>query len=258
MMRKLFVFFTVLFTMAIGLLSSMGSVKIKAQVLVSATPAVITLPQVATDAPVVSDPLLFTATPTRTPTPQSGAYLEATEGEVNVRADASTDAERLGAIRPGDQYRIRGRYFQWLQFEYPNSPTGLGWVFDELVTITGDTATIADLSITPTANPLLNGVTLTPETSTSGGVVLAPVSDLANTGNLPVDVTAPTAEILPTYTFPPDVVAQAPTEGPSATPTLVSVLSDISVNNGIAPIVPIAVLGLFGLLGLIFSLMRSR
>jgi hypothetical protein len=260
MIRKLILPLIILLVWVGVALSNIGTVNINAQVVQSSTPARITLPQ-ATDLPLISDdPLVSTETPTRTPTPQTGAYLEATEGEVNVRADASTEAERLGAIRPGDQYRIRGRYFQWLQFEFPTAPNGLGWVFDELVTITGDTSQIGDLSLTPTVNPLLGVPTLTLAVTGDGsGVELAPIGALENSGNVILGDGGATSAALPTYTYPPDIIAQAPTEGPSATPTQnTSVLPDISVSDGVAPLVPIAALGLLGSLGLIFSVMRRR
>jgi hypothetical protein len=128
------------------------------------------------------------------------------------------------------------------------------------VTITGDTSQIADLSLTPTVNPLGSIPTLTLAVTGDGsGVNLAPIDALANSGNVTFGDSAVTSVALPTYTYPPDVVAQAPTEGPSATPTQnTSVLPDISVSDGVAPVIPIAALGILGSLGLIFSLMRRR
>ena len=258
MTRKLIVPLAILLVCAGAALSTIGGVRIHAQANVSATPARITLPQ-NTDIPLIEESGPATETPTRTPTLQTGAFLEATEGEVNVRAEPSTDAERLGSIRPGDQYRVRGRYFRWIQFEYQNSPTGFGWVFDELVTLTGDTTNIADLSVTPTNDPLAPAAT--PTLAASGeGLVPAPIDALADSGNSPIiSGGVSTSAALPTYTYPPDIIAQAPTQGPSATPTLVtSVLPEISVSDGVAPIVPIVGLGVLGMLGLIFSLMRRR
>ncbi|NWF71369.1 MAG: SH3 domain-containing protein [Chloroflexi bacterium] len=228
----------------------------RAQVLVTATPARVTLPDV-TDAAQIVDPGLASATPTRTATPQAGVFLEAAGGEVNVRAEPSTEAERYGTIRPGDRYLIRGRYFRWLQFEYPNSPTGLGWVFDELVTIIGDAALIADLStqVTPTADPLLAAVS----SGTPGAVVIQSVDQLAGSGNVVVDAGAATATPPPTYTYPPNIVAQAPTQGMAVSATTAPPgLTEISVEDGVAPIVPIAILGGLGLLGLAFSALRRR
>jgi hypothetical protein len=239
--------------------SNRGTINLYAQSLISATPARVTLPQL-TDAPAADDPLFITDTPTRTPTPEQGAYLEAINEGTNVRADADPEAQVLGTIRPGDLYRIRGRYFRWIQFEYPNTPGGLGWVFDEIVVITGDQSQIADLSVSPTVDPNLLGATPTVVgTSVSGDSLLQPISELENSGNTVGSALDITAVILPTYTYPPNVVAQAPTAGPSVTPTQsISILPELSVSNGVAPIVPIVVLGVSGMLGLVFSLMRRR
>jgi Bacterial SH3 domain len=237
------------------LLSRHSSNSLSAQGQVSATPARVTLPDVAT-VPAASDPLLVTETPTRTPTPETGVFLEATGGEVNVRAEPSTDAERLGRIQPGERYLVRGRYFSWLQFEYPNAPNGLGWVFGDLVTIIGDETQLDDLTLPTATTDLLAGNPLqTPLAGTE--IVVNSIENLAGSGTEALAGALPTAAAMPTFTYPPNVVAQAPTEGSpiSPTPQLV-VLPDVS--EGVAPIVPIVILGIFGLLGLIFSLTRGR
>lgn len=234
------------------LLSRVGEGKLLAQVQVSATPARVTLPEVATLP--AADPLLATETPTRTPTPETGVYLEATSGEVNVRAEPSTEAERLGRIQPGDRYLIRGRYFSWIQFEYPNAPDGLGWVFGDLVTIIGDASQIDDLTIpTATSDTLALNTSQTP----AEGIVVESIANLANSGIQAGAGALPTTTILPTFTYPPNIVAQAPTAGSPLLPTPQAVVLP-DVRDGVAPIVPIVVLGIFGLLGLIFSATRGR
>jgi hypothetical protein len=257
--QKISVPLIVLLIVCAAVLSNRGAITLYAQSLISATPALVTLPQL-TNAPAGNDPLFVTETPTRTPTPELGAYLEAINEGTNVRAEAEPEAEILGTIRPGDRYLIRGRYFRWLQFEYPNTPGGLGWVFDEIVTISGDESQIRDLSVTPTIDPAAIGATPTVAgTSVGGDSLLQPISELENSGNTDGGPLVITSVILPTFTYPPNIVAQAPTQGPSVTPTESgSILPEISVSNGVAPIVPIVVLGVSGLLGLVFSLMRRR
>ncbi len=231
---------------------------------VTATPARINL-ATATPLPTIQ---LFTETPTRTPTPIGLVVLEAIT-EANVRAEADPESERLGTIRAGEIYPVLGRYFRWLQFQYDPSPNGRGWVFDELVTITGDQSTVRDLAVqdVPTIDPAQLGITQTLEavTLTPGGILTA----TANARTIPAPVALENAPIpasgeqagntvaLPTFTYPPNVARVesgefAPAE-PTSSPsnTLATEISD-----GLPPIVPIAVLGGLGLLGLLVSSIR--
>src|SRR5690606_21798840 len=106
-----------------------------AQELITSTPVRIQIPdQAAPAVEIISSPTI-----TRTPTP-AAVMVSAKEGagEVNVRAEPDVESDRLGSIRAGEFYPVLGRYFRWIQFQYDTSPTGRGWVFDELVDITGD------------------------------------------------------------------------------------------------------------------------
>ena len=132
-----------------------GTSPLMAQELVTSTPVLINVPTEA--APAIE----VVVTPSATWTPTSSAVMiEAKEGagEVNVRAEADIESERLGTIRAGEFYPVLGRYFRWIQFQFDSSPTGRGWVFDELVNIVGDESTIPDLSQgpLPTTDPLIN------------------------------------------------------------------------------------------------------
>ncbi len=209
----------------------------------------------------------------RSPTPEGGAYLEALT-EANVRSEPDPESERLGTIRAGDQYAVLGRYYRWYQFQFNQSPSGTGWVFDELVNVTGNTNGIADLTVgtsTPDVAGAQIGATLALITRTPGGILTAtagvgiiPLPLEANIDtDLPVDGNANLSDIpLPTFTAPANVApingtAQSAdgslinsTEEPSAN------IVDINLPSSIPPILPILVLGGFGILGLFVSSSR--
>jgi Bacterial SH3 domain len=201
-------------------------------------------------------------TPTRTPTPEGIALLEAKDF-ANVRAEPSTDAAQLGTIRAGEKYNVIGRYVSWIQFQYQSSPTGKGWVYGELVNLTGNTNNIPDID--PYAQSQAAGAgaanaTATQNiiTQTPGGILTATLiaQQLGAGAVTPTD--SGTREILPTFTYPPDIVAVAPTDGAAAsTPTTSANQSPTTTNNGdLPPIVPILILGGIGLFGLGVSTLR--
>jgi hypothetical protein len=229
----------------------------------TATPAPINL---STATPLPSVPLL-TETPTRTPTPIGLVVLEAIT-EANVRAEPDPESERLGTIRAGEIYPVLGRYFRWLQFQFDPSPNGRGWVFDELVTITGDQTTIRDLAAqdVPTVDPVALGITQTLEgiTLTPGGILTATANARVLPGpEIVGDVVthegvhgAGSAIVLPTFTYPPNVLR--PNSGGVAAAEPTSSPNPLADENaeGLPPIAPIVVLGGLGLLGLMVSSVR--
>lgn len=228
-----------------------------AQAVPTATPAQVNLSQIVpTEAELGIGP-----TATRTPTPIGQAILEARDF-ANVRAAPDTSAAQLGVIRSGERYNVTGRYYQWLQFQYNQSPTGLGWVFGDLVNITGDPATIPeiDLNAEPTPDPFALGQTATFAilTQTPGGVLTATA---AVRDPLAAGSPAENAGILPTFTYPPEIVPIAPTQ-PAANPVgdqtedAQPAVANIDPSD-LPPIVPILVLGGMGLLGLAISAMRK-
>lgn len=231
-----------------------------AQELITSTPVRIQIPdQAAPAVEIISSPTI-----TRTPTP-AAVMVSAKEGagEVNVRAEPDVESDRLGSIRAGEFYPVLGRYFRWIQFQYDTSPTGRGWVFDELVDITGDANTIPDLSqqALPTQDPAIAAATQTQEavTQTPGGILTI----TAETRILPVPgvdsslmVTSETSvQVLPTFTYPPDIVAIAPTEATEINTTSPEA-PPFEVPNNVPPILPILALGAGGLLGLVVSSLR--
>ncbi len=240
-----------------------------AQELVTSTPVRIDIP---TSLPVIGNPLM-TETPTRTPTVAGPAMLEAKAdaGDVNVRADADPESERLGSIRAGEFYPVLGKYFRWYQIQFDLSPSGRAFVFEELVDIIGDPTAIRDLSVEalPTTDPTIAAATATQEaiTQTPGGILTATagvrVISLPDTNEgLPgLDTAGQVADaptVLPTFTYPPDIVAIAPTQGAPLTPTASPDLVLPEIPDSVPPIVPIVVLGGLGLLGLAVSSIVRR
>ena len=233
--------------------------QLQSQELITSTPVRINIPDDA--APAVQ--VIATPTVTRTPT-QSAVMIEAKgdAGEVNVRAEADIESDRLGSIRAGEFYPVLGRYFRWIQFQYETSPTGRGWVFDELVNIIGDESSIPDLTVQtlPTADPISEAgtqtqvaITLTPggllTVTANSRVISVEQSDVSQTTNVDGQ------DVLPTFTYPPDIVAAVPTEM-TVTATPVPENLPITVPTNIPPITPIVLLGGMGLLGLIVSSLR--
>lgn len=242
------------------------------QDLPTATPVQVSLP--------TQLPLLPTATPLtnsvvpieRSPTPQGAAYLEAIT-EANVRSQPDPESERLGTIRAGEQYTVIGQYFRWYQFQYNQSASGTGWVFDELVNIGGNTSNITDLTLmTPTpdvaaiqANSTLSLITQTPggvlTATASVGIVPLPLATNADgSGLLPPPDTI--ATVLPTFTVPPNIAAPNPsiqsnsTESIETPQSLILPNENITLPSRIPPILPILLLGGAGILGLLISSAR--
>jgi len=263
MSRKLIVILGCLFFL--GLAASSAHHPTAAQELVTATPARGNFPTLAP--PPIQG--VNTETPTFTPTVPGRAVLEAKAdaGDVNVRSEADIGSDIIGTIRAGDQYPVLGKYFRWYQFQFDLAPAGRGWVFDELVNIVGDPATIPDLSVEalPTDDPVIVGATQTQLalTQTPGGILTATENsrlvvipgstvEANNAGAADSENGIP----LPTFTFPPDLIAATPVDLSLITPTPMTSLTTISVSDGVPPIVPIVVLGGFGLLGLFVSSLR--
>jgi hypothetical protein len=187
--------------------------------------------------------------------------------EANVRAEPDPESERLGTIRSGEFYTVLGRYFRWIQFQYNPSPNGRGWVFDELVTISGDESTIPDLTeqsvatVDPSilaATQTLEAVTLTPGgilTATAiMGILTTPVTPNSEPGS---NLQPSSPNIPPTYTYPPSITTAIPNgvtlmDRPTPNPEEVAA----GIVGGLPPIVPIVVLGGAGLLGLLISTTR--
>jgi hypothetical protein len=222
--------------------------------------------------------------PTFTPTNEGPPQLEAREeaGVVNIRLEADPEADIVGSIRAGERFVVTGRFFRWLQLRFESSPTGVGYVYDELVEIIGDESRIPDLTQAnfPTQDTSVQDATSTFEAiqQTPGGVLTltanARVIEAPSVeNNSDPSLTTPSIDnsqpnvsgvvsvpqVLPTFTYPPNLITQAPTE---ASENVNNVVTQTGSNGNsdedanLAPIIPVGALGLAGLLGLIISLRR--
>jgi hypothetical protein len=202
-------------------------------------------------------------TVTWTPTPEGQVMIEALD-VANVRAEADPNAAQLGQIRSGEQYVATGRYFEWIQFQF--EPNRRGWVFGQLVNVTGDIASLPEIGIDTVVEDteeIAFTEELTVLTQTPGGLLTATVvaRQNATVASAPANADLPAgAGALPTFTYPPGLVAGgvAPTQDAnSAIPTSVSAPPVAeTTGNGIPPIVPILALGGLGVLGLAISMLR--
>lgn len=251
------------------MLSLMTYSDTQAQTPATPTTAPIVLPTIQ-PLPTIGATLENTPLPTFTPTEPGPVQLEAKEsaGPVNVRLEADPNSDRLGAIRFGERYVVVGEYYLWYQIRFPQSPTGLGYVFGDLVEIIGDRSLIKNLTL----------ITATPQdpdavnrTATYQAVILTPGGELTLTvavreilppsqqGAGVVNLTVTPRPILPTFTYPPNIIAQAPT--PSGESSILVPVSNAPTNmprGGVAPIVPIVLLGGFGLIGLLLARLFRR
>ncbi|PJF28760.1 MAG: hypothetical protein CUN52_11825 [Phototrophicales bacterium] len=233
------------------------------------TTAPLIIPTIA-PLPTIGATLENTPLPTFTPTEPGPVQLEAKEsaGAVNVRIEADPNAERLGTIRFGQRYVVVGRYYLWYRIRYDQSPNGMGYVFGDLVDIIGDPNEIVDLTLfTPTPTDP-NAVNLT---ATFEIVRLTPGGELTLTvavreilppgqqvGVLVQDATASPRPILPTFTYPPNIIAQAPSPNAEVTILTPTIVTSNTPRGDVAPIVPIMVLGGLGIIGLLLSRLFSK
>lgn len=233
------------------------------------TTGAIVLPTIAPLA-TIGATLENTPLPTFTATEPGPVQLEVAGDEgVNVRLEADPNAEILGTIRPSERYVVSGQYYLWYQIRYEQSPSGFAYVFGDLVNIVGDPAEITDLTIiTPTPQDP-NAVNLT---ATFESVILTPGGELtltvavreilppsAQLGVVEQDAVSTERPILPTFTYPPNVIAQAPTQG-VLSPILVpnETTSTSTIRGGMPPITPILVLAGLGVIGLLLSRLFRR
>jgi uncharacterized protein YraI len=127
---------------------------------------------------------------------QSAVTAEAIQ-LANLRAGIGTDTAQLGQIVPGTRYPIiaRSADFPWLLLADPASGQPLGWVFSDVVTVTGDVSGVPAYALDATWQALANGVfvpgglieplavtaanrTLSPDLPPQLGTPLPEVSDL--------------------------------------------------------------------------------
>jgi hypothetical protein len=236
----------------------------------TSTPVPVILPQ-SSPVNVIGE----TATPTWTPTVAPLAALEPIDF-ANVRDAPDINAQDIGDIQSGERYTVIGRSGLWYQFQYDRAPNGIGWVYSELVTITGDVNAIPELTLQPvaTVDPLIVGATQTIAaalllpggeftiTAAAGGLVgTLAVANPAVAGDpratVPMEGTA-----LPTFTYPPGVVRVTPVAVANAGAAGEVGVEQIEISQAdlqrIPPILPILALGGLGVLGLMVGGFRRK
>lgn len=210
---------------------------------------------------------LFTATPfvqntaptvtaTPTDTPPAPVLLEAREsaGNVNVRAQPDTSSERLGTIAFGTQHAALRRYFQWYELAYELSPNGRAWVYGELVDIIGSESELEVIESFADIAPIESTQEIIAETTATADARILDAPAAAGAANLPqVPQTA-----LPTFTYPPDIIAIAPTSigARQTAPTQTPADALPTLPAELPPLFPIVLLGGLGLAGLLLSSIR--
>jgi len=259
-MRHILFLWLAAFTLCV-LLVTLRPESVLAQVRVSATPVSAVLPQAQPQA-IQQQAMFASPTPTVTPTEDLSIGFEVKPdlGTADVRAMPDPEGERLDPIKSGTRYIITGRFYKWIRFQYDKALDGSGWVFEDLVDITG-TGTIPDIDpyATPSATPAGGNieetraaVTLTPgaiDTLDAQARLIA-VPTMATTGEVQ-------AGVLPTYTRPAEVAPrQTQAAVSSGRPATLQETLARAATGQIPPIVPILVLGAAGLLGMIVSLWR--
>lgn len=75
-------------------------------------------------------------------------------GQANLRAADSVDSPLIGEIRAGASYPVLGRsqFYPWLLLGEPGANTPKGWVYEALVTVSGNIQTLPFSDLTMTAS----------------------------------------------------------------------------------------------------------
>ncbi len=211
-----------------------------------------------------------TAEPTRTPTSEGPASARALNEGTNVRASPDITAERVGQIDPNEAYPVVGRYFEWYQLQFPESPSGIGWVHQSVIEILGDELRIPDLNAEqlPTVDPAIPNRQATDDaiTQTPGGFLtltaqafITPEGVFTAAPGIQGNQSGPQSNSgapafaggqLPTYTF----VNQTPT--PIDVAAIRNSGAAPDAGGGLPPIAPIVGLIGMGILGLLISALR--
>jgi hypothetical protein len=149
------------------------------------------------------------------------------QGFANVRAGPSTIGyEIIGVLVVGQQVPALGRSSggDWVQISYPGVPGGVGWIWSDLVDVSG-TLSVVEPPPTPTSN-------------------VTPTVDPTLAAQFQIDI-APTR--LPTYTAPAAIsLPTYPVEEPAAAPA------------GIPMALVIIGMAIVGIIGTIISLLGGR
>lgn len=100
-------------------------------------------------------------------------------GQANMRARPDVNAEQVGEIVNGTQYPVIGRseFVPWVLLGDPSSELPLGWVFQELLTITGDLNTLPFTDDIDASQPVLPSATPFPPGFTPEGTIAPPATN---------------------------------------------------------------------------------
>lgn len=120
-------------------------------------------PTLAQAAPAGGAPASHTPTPTPSLTPTLSGPLATTLGEANLRFGPDLSYPVIVRVAEGTSFRVIERHalVPWLRVALPESPTGSGWLFSEVVEISGDLT-----SVPVTEATVFNYPTLTPTPQT--------------------------------------------------------------------------------------------
>lgn len=199
-------------------------------------------------------------TVTRTPTSQGPVLVEAKNPDTNVRAGPDISQDRLGRIQPGERYVALSRRFEWIQIEFPNSPSRIGWVHESVVNFIGDPTEILDIDPEqlPTVDTTLAAQRETEIaiTQTPGGIITLTAQSFVTPQGLLTAVQEPTrtlapGERLPTFTYPPFTNTPIPVQELQA-----SRVVNQSEGSNFAPAIPVLALAALGLFGLFVGIFR--
>ncbi|MEO0562844.1 MAG: SH3 domain-containing protein, partial [Chloroflexota bacterium] len=155
---------------------------------------------------------------------QSGVVAEA-YFEANLRATTDVNADLIDTITAGTQYPVVGRseFFPWLLLGDPVTNEPYGWVFQDLVEVTGNINTV------PFSTVVIAELALTLPTST-----VAPLPSNAG-GAAPTDIPLVGVAVaaLPTSTIAPVIGTPSPTPTPTIPSGITGrVLGEINVRYG--------------------------
>jgi uncharacterized protein YraI len=100
-------------------------------------------------------PAASAAAPTAAPT--TGAVYLVAEDTINVRFGPGVEYPRIERLQPGQPYTVISRHalYPWLMIDLPDSPNGVGWVFEEVVTVTGDVFSLPVITVEQVGWPTL-------------------------------------------------------------------------------------------------------
>lgn len=77
--------------------------------------------------------------------------------ETNVRFGPGVDYPRIGRIFPGERYTALSRHalYPWLLISFPGAPNGAGWVYMDVVEVTGDVSALPVITVETVGWPTL-------------------------------------------------------------------------------------------------------